>query len=186
VNWVDLLLLLVVLSSVVTGFAAGFARVGVGFIAALVGIFAGFWSYGIVGAYFLDYVSSKAIANLLGFFLIFVVVLVAGAILGSILAKFLKWIGLSWFDRLLGGVFGLVRGAIIAAALVTVLLAFAPSPPPRSVVNSKLMPYVIDVSGVLAALTPHEIKDAFYEARDRVKKAWTESASRKPEGLRHE
>lgn len=178
-NWVDLLLLLVVAASVATGFAAGFARVGVGFIAALVGIFAGFWSYGIVGAYFLDYVSSKAIANLIGFFLIFVVVLVAGAIIGSILAKFLKWIGLSWFDRLLGGAFGLVRGAIIAAALVTVLLAFAPSPPPRSVVSSRLMPYVIDVADVLAAMTPHEIKDAFHDTRDRVKRMWSEEEAKK-------
>ena len=185
-NWVDLLLLLVVGTSVLTGFSAGFARVGVGFIATLAGIFFGFWSYGIVGAYFLDYVSSRAIANLIGFFVIFGVVLLAGAVIGSMLAKFLKWVGLSWFDRLLGGAFGLVRGAIIAAALVTVLLAFAPSPPPRSVVNSKLMPYVIDVSGVLAAMTPREIKDAFYDARDKVKKSWSEHASEKPGGLRRE
>jgi membrane protein required for colicin V production len=185
-NWIDLLLLLVVGISVLSGLMAGFARVGVGFIAALAGIFFGFWSYGIVGAYFLDYVSSKALANLIGFFIIFAVVLLIGAIVGRILAKFLKWVGLSWFDRLLGGAFGLVRGAIMAAAMVTVLLAFAPSPPPRSVVDSKLMPYVIDVSNVLAAMTPREIKEAFRDTRDRVKKAWTEAESKKPEGLRHE
>ncbi len=47
-NWIDLLLLVVIGISVLTGFAAGFARVGVGFIAMIVGLFGGFWFYGIV------------------------------------------------------------------------------------------------------------------------------------------
>ena len=185
-NWIDLLLLIVIGASVLTGFAAGFARVGVGFIAMIVGLFCGFWFYGNVGAYFLDYVSSRAIANLVGFFVIFAGVLVVGAIVGRILAKFFKWVGLSWLDRRLGGAFGLVRGLVIAAGMVTVLLAFAPSPPPRSVVYSKLMPYVINVSGIFAALTPREIKDAFYVAKDKVKADWSQETARQPAGLRHE
>jgi membrane protein required for colicin V production len=185
-NWIDLLLLVVIGVSVLTGFAAGFARVGVGFIAMIVGLFGGFWFYGIVGAYVLDYVSSRAIANLIGFFVIFFGVLILGAIVGRILAKFFKWAGLSWLDRLLGGAFGLVRGLVIAAGMVTVLLAFSPSPPPRSVVYSKLIPYVINVSGVFAALTPREIKDSFYATKDKVKAAWSQETARKPEGLRRE
>jgi membrane protein required for colicin V production len=113
-------------------------------------------------------------------------VLILGAILGTILAKFFKWIGLSWLDRLLGGAFGVVRGFVIAAAMVTVLLAFSPSPPPRSVLDSKLLPYVINVSGVLAAMTPHEIKDQFYATKDKVKAVWSAHNIGKPEGLRHE
>jgi len=185
-NGIDLLLVIVIAASVATGFAAGFARVGVGVVAMLVGLFCGFWFYGIVGAYVLDYVSSHAIANLIGFFVIFFGVLTLGAIVGLILAKFFKWVGLSWLDRLLGGGFGLVRGFVIAAGMMTVLLAFAPSPPPRSVVDSKLMPYVINVSGVFAALTPHEIKDAFYATRDKVKTVWSEHTARNPDGLRRE
>ncbi len=42
----------------------------------------------------LDYVSSRAIANLIGFFVIFFGVLILGAIVGRILAKFFKWVGL--------------------------------------------------------------------------------------------
>lgn len=169
-----------------TGFAAGFARVGVGFTAMIVGLFCGFWFYGVAGAYFLDYVSSRTMANLIGFFIIFFAVLIVGAIVGQILAKIFKWVGLSWLDRILGGAFGLIRGLVIAAGMVTVLLAFAPSPPPHSVVDSKLMPYVVDVSGVVAALTPREVKDGFYATRDKVRVAWSHHAERAPEGLRHE
>jgi membrane protein required for colicin V production len=185
-NWIDLVLVLVIASSVLAGFAAGFARVGVGFAAMIVGMFCGFWFYGIVAAYVIDYVTSRAIANLIGFFAILAVVLVLGAIVGTILAKFFKWVGLSWLDRLLGGAAGVVRGFVIAAAMVTVLLAFAPTPPPPSVVDSRLLPYVINVSDVLAALTPREIKDQFYSTKDKVKAVWSAHNTRQPAELRHE
>lgn len=171
-SWIDLVMILVVGLSVITGLSGGFARVGVGFIAAILGIFVGFWSYGMVAAYFYDYFSSHQMANLCGFLVIFVGFVILGAIVGSLLAKFLKWAGLSWFDRLLGGAFGLIRGFIIAAAIATVLLAFAPTPPPRSVVDSKFLPYVVDASSIFAAMTPHDIKDAFHDAHEKARKEW--------------
>ena len=184
-NWIDVLLLLVIGFSVVSGLTAGFARVGVGFIAAILGIFCGFWFYGIAAQYVLDYVSSRTIANLIGFFVIFIGIVLIGAVIGRVLARFFRWVGLSWLDRLMGGAFGLVRGALIAIALVTVLLAFAPTPPPRSVVESKTMPYVIDASNILAALTPHEVKEAFRDTKENVKKMWRERTAHSPE-VRHE
>jgi hypothetical protein len=36
------------------------------------------------------------------------------------------------------------------------------------------MPYMVDASDILAVLTPREVKDAFRDARDKVKKAWSE------------
>jgi membrane protein required for colicin V production len=185
-NWIDILVLLVIGLSVLSGFMAGFARVGVGFIATVFGIFFGFWCYGVVAVYVLDYVSSKAIANLVGFFAIFIGIVLIGAVVGRLLAKFFKWVGLSWFDRILGGSFGLVRGIVMVAALITVLLAFAPQPPPRSVVESKTMPYVIDASNILAALTPREVKDAFQETKDKVKKIWSGQTAKPTPEVRHE
>lgn len=179
-NWVDYLLAIIIGASVISGFIAGFARVGIGTVAAFVGMFAGFWCYGIVGQHFIDYVSSPAIANLIGFFLIFLAIVTLGAVLGKILATVFKWIGLSWLDRLLGAGFGVVRGVLVAIALTTVLLAFAPTPPPASLVNSRFLPYVVDASNVLAYATPHQIKDAFRDTRDRVKHMWEEQVARKP------
>lgn len=184
-NWIDIVLALVVGLSIFFGFKAGFARVGVGFAATIVGIFAGFWCYGIAADYVRDYVNSKALANLIGFLVIFIAILVIGALLGRLLAKLFKWIGLSWFDRLLGAAFGFVRGVVIAVAMVTVLLACAPAPPPPSIVDSRSMPYVIEASDILSAATPHEIKDAFRETKDKVKRIWSDHLKTKPE-LRRE
>ena len=179
-NWVDLVLLLVIGFSVLAGFQNGFARAGIGFAATIVGLFAGFWCYGLVGVHVQDYVSSTAMANLIGFLLIFFGVLLLGAVIGRLLATLFKWVGLSWFDRLLGAAFGAVRGLVIAAALVTVLVAFAPSPPPKSITDSKVMPYVISAANILAAATPHEIKDAFRDTQDKVKRIWEEHLQHKP------
>jgi membrane protein required for colicin V production len=114
------------------------------------------------------------VANLIGFFAIFIGVCLVGAIVGQLLARLFKWIGLSWLDRLLGAGFGFIRGVVVAVALVTVLLAFSPSPPPRSVVESRLMPYMLDASNILATLTPRELKDAFRDTKDKVKKTWSD------------
>jgi membrane protein required for colicin V production len=176
-------LLLVIGFSVLAGFQNGFARAGIGFAATIVGLFAGFWCYGLAGSHVQDYVSSPAMANLIGFLLIFFGVLLLGAVIGRLLAALFKWVGLSWFDRLLGAAFGAVRGLVIAAALVTVLVAFAPSPPPKSLVDSKVMPYVIAASNILAAATPHEIKDAFRDTQDKVKRIWEEHQQHKPPAL---
>ena len=178
-NWVDYLLAAILLFSITSGFAAGFARVGIGTAATFIGIFAGFWCYGLAGAHVLDYVNSRPVANLIGFIIIFLSIVLLGAFVGRMVAKIFKWIGLSWFDRLLGAAFGIVRGLLIAVAFVTVFLAFAPNPPPRSVTESRITPYIVEASYVLAWATPHEIKDAFRETREKVKRIWREQLDRK-------
>jgi RNA-splicing ligase RtcB len=75
---------------------------------------------------------------------------------------------------------------VVAVALVTVLMAFAPSPPPRSVVDSKLLPYMAGTSDFLAAMTPHEMKEAFRDAKEKAEKVWSEQARRETGGLRRE
>ena len=48
----------------------------------------------------------------------FVTVLVVWSVLVTLLTKLLKAIGSGWSDRLLGGLFGVVRGALIVLVLV--------------------------------------------------------------------
>jgi membrane protein required for colicin V production len=174
VSLLDLLLVVIVGASVVSGFAAGFARAGLGFIASLAGVLFGFWFYGVPGAAIHQYVRSLTLSNLLGFFVVFFIFVAAGALLGKLLSKLFKWTGLSWLDRILGAGFGLVRGSLVALAFVAVLLAFTPKPPPRWMVGSFLLPYAIDASNVCAALAPRELKDAVRDTMNEIRKAWDE------------
>src|SRR5579871_4744494 len=101
----DLLLGAIMIASVILGFKAGFARVGMGFVAAILGLLFGFWFYGFPAGWIHKYfIHSEVLSNLFGFFFVFVGFLIVGSLLGMLFSKFFKWTGLSWLDRLLGGV----------------------------------------------------------------------------------
>ena len=170
----DLIVLLIVGASVVGGFIAGFARSGIGFIATIFGVLCGFWFYGIPAAAVHKYVHSWTASNLIGFVVVFFGLIFVGALIGKLLSKFFKWTGLSWLDRLMGAMFGLVRGALVAVAFIAVLLAFTPKPTPNWMVNSTVLPYAIDASNTLAALAPTAIKEAFRESMRDIRKIWDE------------
>jgi membrane protein required for colicin V production len=64
--------------------------------------------------------ASPEVRVLISFVVVFVLVLIAAAIVGMALSKFLKAAGLSGVDRTLGGLFGLARGVIILLAFTIV------------------------------------------------------------------
>lgn len=170
----DLLIAVIVAASVVAGFVAGFLRVGIGMLALVCGVVFGFWFYGVPAAWVHQYVRSQAFCNLIAYFLIFIGCLLVGSALAKLMAKIFRWTGLSWLDRLLGGVFGLFRGALIVVALVAVLMAFTPKPPPNWMVNSITLPYAVNASNMMSQLAPSGIKDAFRDSLLEVRKAWVE------------
>ena len=180
-NLLDILLAIIVGASVLAGFKAGFARAGIGFIAAVCGVLFGFWFYGVPAEWIHHHhIKSETLSNLLGFFAVFLAFSLAGALLGKLLSLLFKWTGLSWLDRLMGGTFGLVRGSVIAVAFVAVLLAFTPKPLPNWMVDSKTLPYAIDASNLWAQLAPNAIKEAFEESMRDIRKAWDEQIKKKP------
>src|SRR5581483_3497207 len=98
------------------------------------------------GTHLMRFTDSVLLANFMGFTLVFVTCVAAGALVGVILATMFKWVGLTWLDRLVGGMFGFARGVLVAVALLTVYLACAPSPLPHAVTHSRFAPYLIDAS----------------------------------------
>lgn len=179
-NLLDLLLVIVIGGSVAAGFLAGFARVGIGFIAAISGVLFGFWFFGIPAEWFHRRMhASETLSNLLGFFAVFFGFVIAGALLGTLLAKLFKWTGLSWLDRVLGGAFGFVRGGLMAIAFVAVLMAFTPKPLPNWMHDSLVLPYAVDASDLCAALAPNAIKQAFREGLLDLRKAWDDQLKKK-------
>lgn len=181
-NWLDIVLLLILAVSIAGGIAKGFARLMIGLIAAVAGFLLALWFYGVAGGWLLPYVSYPGLANFIGFVLILVAALVVGGLAGALLSKLLKWAGLSWADRTLGGMFGAARGLVFAVALVLALMAFTRHPPPRAVVQSRLAPYVIGVANASAQIAPHEVREAVEESYARAREVWDEMLhnARKP------
>jgi membrane protein required for colicin V production len=171
-NWFDIGLILIVLWSALTGFRAGIARVVVGFIAAVCGLIAGFWFYRLAAAKLMPWVKTVTAADILGFLIIFVGVLILGSLVSALLSRLFNWIGLSGFNHFLGGIAGILRGALLIAALADVLIAFSPSPTPSFLVNSRVLPYTVQISSWLVGLAPRELRDAFTEQMENLKQFW--------------
>lgn len=180
----DLLVVIVLGVSVAAGFVAGFARVGIGFIAAILGVVFGFWFYGIPAGWVHHYLKSTTASNVIGFLLVFWAFLMAGALLAKLISKLFKWTGLTWLDRLLGAAFGLVRGALITVAMIAVLLAFTPKPLPNWMVESQVLPYAMEASSAISALAPNAIKQAFHESMLELRRLWDEQLKKSREELR--
>jgi membrane protein required for colicin V production len=178
VNWLDYLLLAILLVSVAMSARKGFSREIIGLAAALLALVLGMWFYGLAGAFLIPYVSSARVANLFGFLLVVFAVLIFGGMLGWIVSRFLRTIGLSFFDRLLGAGFGLVRGLIVAIALLTAYTAFgsevdsktvSADSVDKAVLNSRIAPYVLDASHLVVAVAPMELKSSFLKQYAQMK-----------------
>jgi len=182
-NWLDIVLGLIVLLSLIGGLRAGLVKEVIGLAALVVGLLCGLWFHGLVAGVLIPYLSSKHLANAIGFFVVLGGIVVLGALVIFILEKLVKLARLTWLNRLLGGVFGLVRGALVGAVIVLALMAFSAKPPPHSVAHSRLAPYVVDVAYVMAAVAPYEMKEGFRQSYEKVKEVWAETLKKGVRGM---
>jgi membrane protein required for colicin V production len=112
---------------------------------------------------------------------VFCGVLLVGALVGFVVGRFLKVTGLSFFDRLLGAGFGVLRAAVIAVVVVAGLMAFSHGDaPPAAVENSRLAPYLLGTANLAADMAPHEFKEGFRKAYGQVKQAWADAQRHVP------
>ncbi len=179
-NWLDVVVLIVVAWSVIASLRKGLTREIVGLVTAIIALLLGIWFYGTAASFFDDYVKSRALANFAGFAVVFGAVMLIGAGASFLAGKFLKVTGLSFVDHALGALFGVVRGVLIAIALIMALIAFAPeNRPPAAVVNSRTAPYVSSAARVISLIAPHELKEGFRKTYDHVQAAWAEALDRR-------
>jgi membrane protein required for colicin V production len=172
-NWLDVILFVVLAWSVVAGFRKGFTREAIGLASVVVGLLLAVWFYGTAASYLLPYISSRPAAGFAGFLLVFGGVILLGAVVSAVVRKLLRVTGLSFFDKILGGGFGLVRGGLIGVAFVLGTMAFSSGDkPPSSVVGSRLAPYTIDAARVVVAVAPYDLKQSFRKTYAQVKAAW--------------
>jgi membrane protein required for colicin V production len=100
-----------------------------------------------LGAVYLAEAIGDVIANRTGRYivawsLLFVAVLVASSLTAKLMAKLISASGLGVVDRLLGTVFGFLRGALIVMALVFVIREIVPPSELSLLDEAQLMPHI--------------------------------------------
>jgi membrane protein required for colicin V production len=125
-TWVDWAIVILMALSVIGGLRQGFFRS----VCSLGGLFLGLalaaWNYTRVAAILMPLVHIESVADTIGFLVIAFVVMALAAILGAVLANALRKIGLGCLDRIAGGIFGLLQGALLVTLCILVAVAFFP------------------------------------------------------------
>lgn len=172
-NWLDIVLGAILLLSGIAALRNGLTREIVRIIALVVGVMGALWFYDPLAAE-LTFISSPALAKFSAFLGILFGCMLAGAVLAWILDKFWGATGLRWFDRLLGGGFGLVRGWIAATVMLLGLVAFVPiAGVDRAVAESNLAPLVLHSARAASYVAPAALRQAYSDNFEKVREVWS-------------
>lgn len=158
-NWLDWLIIVGFVLSVITAAAQGFFFELFSLAGVILGYLLAAWEYKRVAVWFIPYVKSDWVANAAGFLVIFIAVAVLAGVAGRIARWAMKEVGLRWFDRVLGAVFGLVRGVLIASVLVMALAAFGPGS--KTLAESRFGSYFLVVGRAATWVAPYELREGF-------------------------
>ena len=171
-TFVDWLILVIVLASIVFAALKGFTRELIGVGSMLLAFILASWFYSSAAAPFKDVVKTENLALFLGFSIVFLGTLIAGGLVAWLVSTFMKLARLQWFDRCLGALFGLVRGWLLGGMILVGLTAF--NVQSLSVKNSILAPYFLPASRMIALVTPTEFKDRFLSGYAAIERWWKE------------
>ena len=168
--WLDILVLALLAFSAIAGFFKGLARelislgsVVAGFILALGG-----YPYAARG---LQSIGLEAVASgLLGFLAIFLLSIIGGAFLVRVIHSALKIMHLRWVDRMLGGLFGLLRGWLISAVMFLFLAAFPISG--EFLAKSRTAEFFLTTAGLMLTFSSSDLKQRFESGYERVYQIW--------------
>lgn len=155
---IDYLIIAILLLSMIVGFFRGFFPELVSILTWIVAIFAAMNFSGLVEPYLQGKLGSVVVELWAARLIMFVVTLILGGLLGQLVSLLIDKSGLSGTDRMLGLVFGVVRGAVILGAMLILgqLLGFQKEPwwP-----QSKLIPMVERVGNALRVMAPDSVND---------------------------
>ncbi|MGC2211535.1 MAG: CvpA family protein [Candidatus Korobacteraceae bacterium] len=163
-NGLDWLIAIILVLSVLHAAAQGFVFELFSLVGTVFGYLLAAWEYPVVARYIAPYVKSNLVAGGAGFLLIFVAVVILAGIAGRIARWATSSVGLRWFDRLLGGAFGFLRGAIAVMVLVMAMASFLPSS--HALATSRLAQYFLVAGRAAVCAGPGELKQNF---RDGIK-----------------
>jgi len=124
--WIDWAIVIVMAISVLGGLAQGFFRSFCSLGGLVLGLALAEWNYHIVAAPMKALVKNEEVADIIGFLLVALLVMVVAGIVGNFFSKTFRKIGLGCLDSIAGGIFGFFQGVLLVTLAILVTVAFYP------------------------------------------------------------
>jgi membrane protein required for colicin V production len=166
-NLFDWFLIAVLAWSTVAAFIRGLLLEIFSLCGLIAGIVLAAWNYPLLASLIERLITAKAVANAIAFLLIAIGVMVICTLLGRALHHAADAIGLGFFDRLFGAVFGFFRGFLLGVAIIMAITAFLPPFPTIS--KSSLTPYFLAGAHAVSFVVPHDLRQLILDGATRLK-----------------
>jgi membrane protein required for colicin V production len=139
---IDVIIILVIIGSIITGIIRGFVKELSALAGLILGIYIAAQRYPLLEKHLIKVINSSSASKIISFLIIFLVVFFLIILLGLILQKVIQLVMLGWLDKLLGGVFGIVKGLIIVWLILMLVITVFPNtlqPITKSKLASRIM-----------------------------------------------
>jgi membrane protein required for colicin V production len=157
-DWGIIFLLVI---SVLVAAAQGFFYELFALAGAVVGYLVAAWEYPRLAAWYMRYMNSGWAAGIAGFLTVFLAFVMLGGVAGRIARWAVHGVGLRWFDRVLGGLFGAIRGVAVCTVIVMALASFSPTS--TYLQNSRIAPFLLVTGRALIWAAPAELRQRFHD-----------------------
>jgi membrane protein required for colicin V production len=122
----DWFIVAVLVLSVLGGLSQGFFRSVFSLAGLVIGLAVAAWNYARAGTLLAPFIRVEAVSDAIAFVVIALLVMCIFGILGTMLHKMFRSMGLGCLDRVAGGAFGLLQGMLLVTLCVLVAVAFFP------------------------------------------------------------
>ena len=163
-NIADWLILAAIVLSIIQAASQGFFESVFSLAGTIVGFLVAAWEYPVTSNWFSSFVKQRWLADLAGFLVIFLAILILSGILGRIARRGMREAGLRWMDRILGAAFGVLRGLLWVIVFVLAVAAFYPGS--RMLARSAIAPYLLAVGRAATWLTPVDVRNRVKDGID--------------------
>ena len=170
-NPFDILMATILAYGVIRGIFRGLVREMASIVGVLGGFYAAYTYYPHIAKLLSPWVTNPAYRNILGYLVLFTVVVVIVGILAVVIKYLLNIAYLGWVDRVCGALFGGIKAILVVCVLFIVLTAFLPKGSPF-IKDASLSPHVAAVSEVMAKVLSKEMKSNFNMKIKDFRKSW--------------
>ena len=166
-NLFDCFLIAMVAYSTIVAFLRGIILELFSLGGLIAGILLASWNYKHLATILETFITTPAIAEIIAFLLIIMAVMVLSTLLGKALNRTAHAIGLGFFDRLLGVLFGFGRGCLFGVAILMAVAAFLPHS--AWIANSRLSSYFLAGAHAVSFVVPHDLQQQILNGAEQLK-----------------
>lgn len=170
-NWIDAVIIIVLVISMITGFTNGFVKEVASLAALILGIWGAIRFSSFTAAKLYDYFDMTGqYVGIIAFIITFMIIVVCIHFIGIVADRIITSISLGFLNRLLGVAFGLLKSILIMSVVFVVLNVVDSKRPflPRETIEKSM--FYNPISDIAPALFPIIGEGSFSKSFDRFKK----------------